>query len=189
VKRTKPLKRTAFKRKPGSLDAAPEKYQGFKPRKKPMGKGKVAVTRKRLMKAALASYFEKHGWEDGTRAFDQVTGLVLRREDAVPHHKTPESELRKAGMGVGERNQPEKFIITHWAVHKTFIHAGQMGRPEDVVQGPSRDELKPVAGLEFGRRFRIIENSPANATTNLCVDWSEQDRDDMNRFLGVNTNA
>lgn len=186
----KGLKRTGFKRKLGSLDAALEKYHGFKPRKKAMGEGKKRKAHRAAMKAAIDGYFQEHGWEDGTKAFDQVTGLVIDRLDAIAHHKKPASELRKEG--VKDIDAPHRLIICHWAVHKTWVHKecpGGMGRPEYKEWFEASEDRAVMQALNAHRRFGIIESSPANATNNLCVDWSEQDRDDMNRFLGVNTNA
>ncbi len=188
---TKKLKRTAFKRKPGSLDATLKKYHGFAKRKKPMGPGKVKLEKNLNIAWAMAHYFNEHGWDhDGERiAFDQITGAWLSVDEAHAHHKTPRSEARK--LGEKDLDAPEKLIICGYRAHLIWVHGGHghMGRPEPcfdwLVLTEADAKAQAFKKHAAYAHFSIVENSPANASNNLMVEWGDQDRHDLDRLLGV----
>jgi hypothetical protein len=188
------MKRSGFKnpRKPmkrGSLDKALKAYHGFGPRTAPMKRGKgLGPGKKKLAKdaatqAAILSYFHRFGWEEepGThkapcqagsgvitlvKIFDEHGNLKRFITDANAHHKTPRSELRKAG--VKDLDAPHRLLICHYAKHLRFIHQkGQSGRPKDP---------------ELARRFRVAETDPANAENGLLIAWGPQDALDLARM-------
>jgi hypothetical protein len=107
------------------------------------------------------------------------------KRDAIAHHKTPRSELRKAG--VKDLDAPHRLIICDKRVHVAWVHDMQMGRPKVTVhmmtECPDGKEYALVDD-DANRRFAIIEASPANASNGLAVEFSEQDRHDLDRFLG-----
>ena len=129
--------------------------------------GKLGRAKQEAMHGALDAFFERYGWEgqDGRRqAFCQVSGRFMYKDHAHAHHKTPRSELRK--LGVKDLDAPHRLVICHYETHLWFIHAGQMGRPKE---GDPR------------RRFGVVEESAANAENGLSVEWSGQDRLDLDR--------
>lgn len=189
MKRKTPMKRgKPMKRKAGELDATLKRYHGFGKRKKRLGPGKKTQAKRLAMASAVLCYFSEFGWIDsggGYVAFDQVTGRFLRIENATAHHKVPRSELRKAG--VKDLDAPERLIIVDRQVHIAWVHDMQMGRPKVVThmvtECPDGKEYALVDD-SANRRFAIIENSSANAYNGLAVEWGDQDRLDLDRFLG-----
>lgn len=163
------MRRSGFKnqRKPmkrGSLDDALKSYHGFKPRKKALGPGKKTLAKQSAMHYAIYRYFQERGWEnsEGEReAFCQVSHVFMTRGEAVAHHFTPRSELRKAG--VEDLDAPHRLIICHWKAHN-WLHAGGMGRPK---------------GTEEARQFAIVEKDEANAVNGFAVKFSDQDLYDL----------
>lgn len=137
------MKRSLMKR-----GTAPMKRGG---RLKP---GKKTLARKVAMKMALDTYFVKFGWfndEGELVAHCQLSERVIYRHEAVPHHKTPRSELRKAG--VIDLDAPHRLLILHHQTHSA-LHGYKMGRPTDPVL------------LE---KFVQVETSIANAENGLPV--------------------
>lgn len=175
MKRHKPMARSSkpmgrgqgFQRKAGDLDGALKSYHGFRPRKKPMGPGKKKLAKDAATVAAILSYFDRKGWleEDGHRlAPCQITGDPMPLELAHAHHKTPRSEMRKAG--IKDLDAPHRLIIVNNRLHLDFIHRG-MGRPKDE---------------DRARRFALVEHCEQNAENALVMEWGAQDALDLDRL-------
>ena len=140
------MKRSGFKPRLVSMD------RGDKPMKrgKRMGPGKKTTARRTAMAHAIELHFDRH--PDSLGAPCQYCGRTMLHDQAVAHHKTPCSELRKAG--VEDLDAPHRLLIIHrWGCH-TRIHGGGMGRPKDET-----------AALEF----RFVETSPASAANGLVI--------------------
>lgn len=161
MKQRKPMKRST---KPMSRGTKPWK------RKKAMkALGKKGKARSEAIKGAVEAYFERFGWLDSEgfqAAFCQLTGRFIRLADANAHHKTPRSEMNK--MGLKDLDAPHRLLICDYKAHLWFLHAGQMGRPKE---GEAR------------RRFEIAEFSTANAENGEAVEFSGQDRMDLDLYL------
>lgn len=157
------MKRTELKRK------TPMK------RGKPLGPGKKTLAKREAISSAILAYFNRFGWYDeGLErvAPCQVSGQPIRMEQANYHHRTPRSEMRKAG--VKDLDAPHRGIVCHYRAHLQFVHGGQMGRP---AYPDGADKLGLWQGrTDAIRRFRIVENSTASAENGLAVEWSEQDQ-------------
>lgn len=152
-------------------------------RNKRLGLGKKTLAKRAAIHAAITTYFMVYGWRDdeGPCAFDQVTGRFLRIENATAHHKVPRSELRKAG--VLDLDAPHRLIIMNKRVHIAWVHDMQMGRPKGTDERLICID-NPLGFTEAARRFQIVQHSEANASNGLAVKWSDQDRLDLDRFLG-----
>ena len=117
-------------------------------RGKGIGPGKKAPACAAAKLAAIKMHFDRHA--DGAGAPCQYCGRTMLplREEVVAHHKTPRSEMRKAG--VKDLDAPYRLLIIHrYRCHKK-IHGGQQGRPKEQA---AADE------------FRFVETSPINAET------------------------
>ena len=138
------MKRTGFKNRGAGL------ARGTKPlkRRKRLGPGKKSLARAAAIHAALDAYFSR--FPEG-EARCQLSERIITRETAVAHHKTPRSELRKAG--VEDVDAPHRLLILHEDTH-IALHDYKMGRPQD-----------PVALA----RFELVEQCEANAENALAV--------------------
>ena len=116
--------------------------------RKPMGPGKKSLARTAAINAAMDAYFAR--FPEG-EAMCQLTGFAITPETAVAHHKTPRSELRKAG--VKDLDAPHRLLILHTLVHMR-LHDWQMGRPQN---------------LTALNRFELVEQSEANAENGRAV--------------------
>ena len=117
--------------------------------------GKKTLAKKAAMKMALDTYFLKFGAFDGDGklvAHCQLSERTIERDEAIPHHKTPRSILRKEG--VKDLDAPERLLILHWKVHME-LHDHKMTRPTD----PEKLE-----------RFIQVEQSAAHAGNGLTVE-------------------
>jgi hypothetical protein len=152
------------------------KRSGFKPRTKPMrrgkalGPGKKTHDKRKAMTASFEAYYARHGWEDsdGVRWVPcQLTGLPVSEGAANLHHKTPRSELRKAGCK--NVDAPHRLIVCHYGLHLAFIHERNgMGRPKDP---------------DKARRFAMVEQDAANSANGLQVKLEGQDKHDLERLI------
>ena len=123
-------------------------------RTKRMKPGKKKLAHDAAIKMAKDSYFLRFGWinEAGDLvARCQLSERLIYPHEAVAHHKTPRSELRKDK--VADLDAPHRLLILHHATHSA-LHGYAMGRPTDPVL------------LE---RFVAVEQSEANADNGLPV--------------------
>ena len=157
------MKRTAFKRKTAMARGTSTLKRG-----KPMGPGKKTKAKAQAISLAVTDYFFTFGTQVGVgiMAPCQLTGRWIGPDQAIAHHKTPRSELRK--QGVEDLDAPHRLLICSSMVHLLWLHRGAMGRPK----------LEADAA-----RFLEAELSPANAETGGLVEWSEQYRLNLERFL------
>lgn len=121
----------------------------------PLKAGKKTLAKREAMRFALDSYFEKFG--DGDLSIEpmapcQYTGVYIFKSQAVPHHKTPRSELRKAGFT--DLDAPHRLLIVSHDAHGK-IHGWSMGRPKNEA-----------AALEFS----FVESHPANAENGRVIE-------------------
>ena len=126
-------------------------------REKPMRKvGKNGKAHKDAIAYAFEYYFQRFGIVAGVMASCQYCGECLLRTDADPHHKTPRSELRKAG--VKDLDSHKYLMFVHPFCHKEIHGKGRdgygMGRPTG----------------EAGEWFRVVETSPCNAENGLILE-------------------
>jgi len=128
-------------------------------RKKPMGKGKKRITHNDAIRYAMDEYFERFGWnEDGLRfVYCQLTGRKIIRAVAVMHHKTPRSEMRKAG--ITDLDAPRYLLCLSRGAHRLLHGNGKgdkmgMGRPTIPFQADY---------------FAMVEASEANAANGKAV--------------------
>lgn len=133
-------------------------------RGKALGPGKKTKAKRASMRSALEWYFA--GLEQQRC---QLSGAIIYPGTAVAHHKTPRSELRKAG--IKDLDAPERLLILHRRVHIKWLHANKQGRPKEWLEAD---------------RYKRIEESSANALNGQHVHLSEQDRFDLTRFLAQN---
>jgi hypothetical protein len=137
----------------------------------PLGPGKKKVANATAMDRAEDLFFRNNGWldeDDRLVAYCQVSGLIIYHGNTARHHKTPRSEMHKAGMEDAEMDAPHRLLICSPWVHLHFLHAGQQGRPTDPV---------------LAERFRVAEESPAHAGNKLAVEWGPQFGHDLQIFL------
>lgn len=136
-----------MKRTPMKRSAKPLK------RRKRLTAGKRTTARRDAMRAAVDAYFAAHGYFNGMEftARCQLTGIPMTKVEAVAHHKTPRSEMRKAG--ITDLDAPERLLVCHHSAHMV-LHGRQMGRPK----------AGPQAEL-----FARVEASPVNAATGGVV--------------------
>lgn len=122
-------------------------------RSKALKAGKRTQARLASMKGALDAYFSAHGYWDGMEwvAVCQLTGQTMLRGEAVAHHKTPRSEMRKAG--IKDLDAPERLLVCHHRAHMV-IHGNGMGRPK-------ADPQRAI--------FEQVEASKVNAATGGVV--------------------
>lgn len=118
----------------------------------PLKAGKKTLARRVAISVAVKSYFDCFGYDlDGEWVAPcQRCGQLM--VSAVPHHKTPRSELLKAGTK--NPDAPHRLLMIHDLCHRKIHGRGRdgfgMGRP---VDGPEADE------------FKAVETSPVNAET------------------------
>ena len=110
--------------------------------------GKKTLAKLEAMLTAKNVYFRAKGWDNGDGimwAPCQYCGGPMTLPEAHPHHKTPRSELRKAG--ILDLDAPSRLLMVHPDCHG-HIHGWAMGRPKNEA-----------AALEFA----FVESHPANA--------------------------
>ena len=144
--------------------------RGTKPMKrgKRLGPGKKTKAKRDALTAAFEAYYSLHGWKDaegGRWVPCQLSGQPVSAGSANLHHKTPRSELRKAG--VLDLDAPHRLLVCHYRLHLAFLHGGRMGRPAEG---------------DAARRFAIAEQSPASAANGERVEWNGQDALDLDRL-------
>ncbi len=117
-----------------------------------MGRGKVAEAHSEAIERAMTAYFRNFGYVNdyGWRvARCQLSGLEVTRREAVAHHKTPASELRKAG--VEDLDAPKRLLFMAKFKHRQ-LHGDRGG--DKMGMGRPTQPLKAV--------FALVEMSTAN---------------------------
>ena len=137
-------------------------------RGKSLGPGKKTLAKQAAMKSATENYFSRFG-ETAASGYCQLSNAPIYDFNVTAHHKTPRSEMRKAG--IKDLDAPHRLLILHPLVHLFFLHAGAMGRPTDPIK----------AAL-----FKAVEESPVNAETGGQVELTDQHRLDLERFMKGN---
>ena len=112
---------------------------------KPMKRGRLGPGLKtKLHKIAI--HKAKALWTGSCQYCGEELG-----EEKHAHHKTPRSELRKAG--IPDLDAPHRLLIVHPWCHAK-IHAGGMGRPKEE---------------NAAAEFRFVETSDAHAGNGKTV--------------------
>ncbi len=135
-------------------------------RTKALGPGKKTRQRREVIHSAILKYFSKFGWlqDDQQVAPCQSCSGIMYLGTVHPHHKTPRSELRKAGAE--DLDQPHRLLMVDFSCHR-FIHNGMMGRP---------------LGAVAEARFDKVEGCLANSENGEQIPWSPQELLDLRSF-------